>query len=535
MGNEVMSPGQLLKQANQLKRMGKLDEAIATYHQAIQNNPKFHWSHYYLGKALEDQGRLDEAILWYCQAIEINSQFFPGYCRLGSTFYLLTQQNQELPFQHYQAIASCIEPNFATERLLLDDQVFLEKTKLLNNEEFLKQIYLTYLGREADVQGIQNHVQSLEGSNPISRKDMIELRFRNCQEFANITRFSKLEIVINIYKKALDIVPDSCSVYYKLAQALEDQNKWEEAIEVYRKILEINPAFVPAVDQLKILFHIVVQTNLITEIKKIIPNQFLTHKKQRNYQSRRTSSSPNKYLFIHIPKNAGSLINGLIGQLFLPEECLFFLFNDGFYDRYKRHLEANQFKQLRFFAGHLSYDLSHLIDADYKITFLRNPIDRVLSHYFYYRKIHINCNQTIDFNGNPCPLIDYNLSWEEDLLRHLAAPTLKSLEFINLQTWQLAFNIYNRPHEIWSDREVLEMAKQHLDDFNFVGIYERLNSDLARLFQEQGWKLPEQLERVNATIERKQISEVDSHVIDVIRSQNALDIELYDYALNKFG
>jgi tetratricopeptide (TPR) repeat protein len=516
--------------------MGKLDEAIATYHQAIQNNPKFHWSHYYLGKALEEQGRLHEAILWYCQAIEINPQFFPGYCRLGQTFYLLTQQNQELPFQHYQAIASCVEPNSTTERLLLDAQVFLEKTKHLNNEDFLRQIYLTYLGREADVQGLQAHVESLEVSNPISRKDMIELRFRNSDEFADVTRFSKLEIVINIYKKALDIVPDSCSVYYKLALALEAQNKWEEAIGVYRKILEINPAFVPAVNQLQILFHIVVQPKLITEIKKIIPHQFLTYKKPRNYYSSRTSSSPNKYLFIHIPKNAGSLINSLIGQLFLPEECLLFLFNDSFYDRYKRHLEANQFKQLRFFAGHLSYDLSHLIDADYKITFLRNPIDRVLSHYFYYRKIHINCNQTIDFNGNPCPLIDYNLSWEEDLLQQLTAPfAVKHLELSNCQTWQLAFNIYNRPHEVWSDREVLEMAKQHLDDFNFVGIYERLNSDLARLFQEQGWQLPEQLERVNATVERKQISEVDSHVIDVIRSQNALDIELYDYALNKFS
>ena len=536
MGNEVMSAGQLLKQANQLKRMGKLDEAIATHHQAIQNNPKFHWSHYYLGKALEEQGRLDEAILWYCQAIEINPRFFPGYCRLGQTFYLLTQQNQELPFQHYQAIVSCVEPNFATERLLLDDQVFLEKTKHLNNEDFLRQIYLTYLGREADVQGLQNHLQSLEGSHPISRKDMIELRFRSCDEFANVTRFSKLEIVINIYQKALDIVPNSCSVYYKLALALEAQNKWEEAIEVYRKILEINPAFVPAVNQLKILFHIVVQTNLITEIKKIIPNQFLTHKKQRNYQSRRTSSSPNKYLFIHIPKTAGSLINHLIGHTFLPEECLFFLFDASFYEKYKRHVEANQFKQLRFFAGHLNYNLSHLIDADYKITFLRNPIDRVLSHYFYYRKIHINCNLTIDFNGNPCPLIDYNLSWEEDLLQQLTAPfAVKHIELSNCQTWQLAFNIYNRPHEVWSDREVLEMAKQHLDDFNFVGIYERLNSDLARLFQEQGWQLPEQLERRNATIERKQISEVDSRVIDVIRSQNALDIELYDYALNKFG
>ncbi|MGL6139156.1 MAG: tetratricopeptide repeat protein, partial [Planktothrix sp.] len=187
-----MSIVELLGEANRQEQKGQWDEAIATYHKAIQNNPKFHWSYYYLGKALEEQGQLDKAILWYCQAIKINPQFFPGYCRLGQTFYLLTQQNQELPFQHYQAIASCVEPNFATERLLLDDQVFLEKTKHLNNKQFLRQIYLTYLGREADVQGLQAHLQSLEGSNPISRKDMIELRFRTCSEFANVTRFSKL-------------------------------------------------------------------------------------------------------------------------------------------------------------------------------------------------------------------------------------------------------------------------------------------------------------------------------------------------------
>jgi hypothetical protein len=45
MGNEVMSAGQLLKQANQLKRAGRLDEAlaedgggsyIALYHQVIE-------------------------------------------------------------------------------------------------------------------------------------------------------------------------------------------------------------------------------------------------------------------------------------------------------------------------------------------------------------------------------------------------------------------------------------------------------------------------------------------------------------------
>lgn len=58
-----MSIVELLKKANLQEQKGQWQEAIATYHQAIQNNPKFHWSHYHLGKALEQQGRLDEAIL----------------------------------------------------------------------------------------------------------------------------------------------------------------------------------------------------------------------------------------------------------------------------------------------------------------------------------------------------------------------------------------------------------------------------------------------------------------------------------------
>ncbi|WP_333356941.1 tetratricopeptide repeat protein [Microcoleus sp. B3-A4] len=39
-----MSAGQLLKQANHLKRAGKLDEAIALYHQVIKLNPDFAWT-----------------------------------------------------------------------------------------------------------------------------------------------------------------------------------------------------------------------------------------------------------------------------------------------------------------------------------------------------------------------------------------------------------------------------------------------------------------------------------------------------------
>ncbi|EKD09759.1 tetratricopeptide repeat protein [Limnospira platensis] len=67
-----MSAGELLRQANQLKRSGKLDEAIALYREAIELNPDFAWTYYELGDALAKQGNLDEAVAYYSEGLKIN-------------------------------------------------------------------------------------------------------------------------------------------------------------------------------------------------------------------------------------------------------------------------------------------------------------------------------------------------------------------------------------------------------------------------------------------------------------------------------
>jgi tetratricopeptide (TPR) repeat protein len=67
-----MSAGNLIKKANQLKREGKLDEAIALYHQAVEINPHFAWTYYDLGDALVKKGNLDEAIACYSQGLKVN-------------------------------------------------------------------------------------------------------------------------------------------------------------------------------------------------------------------------------------------------------------------------------------------------------------------------------------------------------------------------------------------------------------------------------------------------------------------------------
>jgi len=104
---------------------------------------------------------------------------------------------------------------------------------------------------------------------------------------------------------------------------------------------------------------------------------------------------------------------------------------------------------------------------------------------------------------------------------------------LNTQTWQIASNLYNR--KPWSEREILKRAKEHIDSFDFVGIYEELESDMISLFQEHGWQVPSTFQHMNKTEGRKQISEVSSSILEAIRSANELDIELYNYVLQLRG
>ncbi|MEG4529162.1 tetratricopeptide repeat protein [Microcoleus sp. D2_18a_D3] len=107
-----MSAGQLLKQANHLKRAGKLDEAIALYHQVIERNPHFAWAYSNLGDALVKQGNLEPAVTEYHRAIEINpnSPFF--YINLGR---VLIQQGYWERGIHYLRKIIQINPIFLYE------------------------------------------------------------------------------------------------------------------------------------------------------------------------------------------------------------------------------------------------------------------------------------------------------------------------------------------------------------------------------------------------------------------------------------
>ena len=55
-----------------MKRRGKLKEAITEYRRAIEQNPNFSWSHFFLGEALAELGDLVNAVYSLRQAVKLN-------------------------------------------------------------------------------------------------------------------------------------------------------------------------------------------------------------------------------------------------------------------------------------------------------------------------------------------------------------------------------------------------------------------------------------------------------------------------------
>jgi tetratricopeptide (TPR) repeat protein len=78
-----MKDTRLIKRANQLKREGRLDEAISLYQQAIESNSNFAWHYHNLGEALAKKGCLDEAIAAYEKAVQLNPNLASFFISLG--------------------------------------------------------------------------------------------------------------------------------------------------------------------------------------------------------------------------------------------------------------------------------------------------------------------------------------------------------------------------------------------------------------------------------------------------------------------
>ncbi|HAT13257.1 MAG TPA: hypothetical protein DCS91_06545 [Microcoleaceae bacterium UBA11344] len=214
--------------ANQLRQEGKLEEAIASYRQAIEQNPNFYLSHHNLGEALAKLDRWDEAVTSYDRAIQLNPNSVWSYYNLGEALAKLCRWDEAIASYH-RAIE--LSPDFYTFYTSLGEAL-CKQGRRPEAATFYCQA-AEFLVKQQRWDEAKNCYSQAIKLNPSVKDD-----YPNLAE--TLTKQRQLEVAIATTSKSIDIDPDSAESYCQLGNLLAQQNRRIEAIESYKKALALN-------------------------------------------------------------------------------------------------------------------------------------------------------------------------------------------------------------------------------------------------------------------------------------------------------
>ncbi len=204
-------------------------------------------------------------------------------------------------------------------------------------------------------------------------------------------------------------------------------------------------------------------------------------------------------IFLHIPKTAGSTFQFILENSLGIAACHTNHTKTPVFTQQDLDFARKLFPGLRSLAGHNLVDPLNLSAPDpFYLTFLREPVARVFSHY-----------QEGIISGN------HNLPFEETLRQS------KDLE--NLQV------------KLMAGERNLDKAKCFLEKCSFVGLTEQFELSLEVLGRLTPYplNLNYKKRRVAPDNKIKKALENDSRLVEMTREYNKLDLELYAFAINE--
>ena len=223
----------------------------------------------------------------------------------------------------------------------------------------------------------------------------------------------------------------------------------------------------------------------------------------------RRSGTNEAVIFLHLPKTAGTTVNRLIeweyrlSEMYSIDPVLF-----EWSAAHLRKLTRDRLKKIRMFKGHMLFGLHEVLPqpATY-ITVLRDPVDRVISAFYFMRS----------YKFHP---LHWKLRRENWTLEDFVRRTKRD----NVQSKIVAGADYNLP----CTREVVDKAKHNLrHHFSVVGLSERLEESLALMKIRFGWRLSS-YSSFNVTRARPKKRDLPASTLELIQQSNAFDIELYE-------
>lgn len=222
--------------------------------------------------------------------------------------------------------------------------------------------------------------------------------------------------------------------------------------------------------------------------------------------------------FLHIPKTAGTTLNAILDANFAPDSVL-----DLYTDEQHRRVRDMTYNRLAGYSlvrGHVFVqDFDDIFDGPVPMrafTFLRDPVDRVISEYFFLRRWP-RSHLYRYLNENDVSLVDYVTAGTGVLRRRGCNNMVNSLSGTGTRSLM----------------ERVGLAWRNLSErFACFGILERFDESLLMLAREAGLSETFYERRNVRRVEADR--EVTAREREVIAEYNRLDVRLYERAVREF-
>jgi len=239
-----------------------------------------------------------------------------------------------------------------------------------------------------------------------------------------------------------------------------------------------------------------------------------------------TAPAKRSLLYVHVRKTGGTSLGRVLSNRFAEHDCLRMAHGP---THAGRALDG-----FRYVSGHVDFSfLARFRHPPFVVTCLREPIERALSVYSYYRSFPLEHYPLLlaDLGQDAYRrrVLAMQLAREHSIDEIIArAPEVAREHLGNVQTRVLS----GLPPE--SSDERLDRALAALDRCDFVGLTERLDQAAQWLICRLGWRELGPLPRENVSRARLRRDDLRPKTLDALRELTALDTELYRHATDRY-
>ena len=222
--------------------------------------------------------------------------------------------------------------------------------------------------------------------------------------------------------------------------------------------------------------------------------------------------------FLHIPKTAGTTLRNVLYRQY-PKQSIFTIDYRNWPIKAINELtdmNSSEKEELSLVMGHMEYGWhAHFPNSAFTyMTMLREPVERIISHYYYER-----------IKGRPF----YDLANKYSLSEYLLYSNVNEIDngLVRFLSGRLNTTFGN------CDRIMLEEAKENISRSNFIlGLTEYFDESLIFYGDRLNWRKKLFYTRKNTNKDKSH--RIDEESINVIRETNKYDVELYAYAKRVF-